>query len=46
VNRNSFAIGVLVAVLIGLGGYLYYEQTRPKALELRIGEGGVTLQKN
>ncbi len=45
-NRNGFVIGVLVAALIGLGGYLYYEQTRPKALELRIGEGGVTLQKN
>ncbi len=45
-NRNGFVIGVLVAALIGLGGYVYYEQTRPKALELRIGEGGVTLQKN
>ncbi len=45
-NRNSFVVGVLVAALIGLGGYLYYEQTRPKALELRIGEEGVSIQKN
>ena len=45
-NRNGFFIGVLVAAIIGLGGYLYYDETRPKALELRIGEGGVSIQKN
>ncbi|WP_454287454.1 hypothetical protein [Rhizobium arsenicireducens] len=48
-NRNNglyFAIGALVVVVIGLGIYLYREETKPKGIEMTIGRDGVTIQEN
>ncbi|GFZ83577.1 hypothetical protein [Elstera cyanobacteriorum] len=39
-------IGVLIAVIAGLGAYIYREQTKPKGLELRIDSNGVSIQNN
>lgn len=39
-------IGVLIAVVIGLGAYIYREQTKPKGLELRIDGSGLSIQNN
>jgi uncharacterized protein YpmB len=39
-------IGVLIAVVIGLGAYIYREQTKPKGLELRIDGNGLSIQNN
>ncbi|WP_292302327.1 hypothetical protein [Mesorhizobium sp.] len=39
-------IGVLVVVIIGLGVYIYREQTRPKGVELKIDDKGISIQQN
>ena len=47
-NRNSLylIIGVLLVVAIGLGIYAYREETKPAGIELKIDEGGVSIQQN
>lgn len=46
-NRNGlyFLIGVLVIVVVGLGIYIYHEQTKP-GIELKANEDGISIQKN
>ncbi|MDX8448787.1 hypothetical protein [Mesorhizobium captivum] len=39
-------IGALVVVIIGLGVYIYREQTRPKGVELKIDDEGISIQQN
>lgn len=48
-NRNNglyMVIGALVIVVAGLGAYVYQEESKPKGVELNIGEGGVTVERN
>lgn len=45
-NRLYFVIGALVVVVIGLGVYLYREETKPEGVEMTIGRDGVTIQEN
>ncbi|MBA8876622.1 hypothetical protein [Phyllobacterium myrsinacearum] len=44
-NRNSLylVIGALLVVVIGLGVYTYREENKP-GVELKIGEGGVSIE--
>lgn len=46
-NRNSlyFLIGALLVVAIGLGLYIYNEQTKP-GLEIRVDQNGLTVDGN
>ncbi|MGG7517128.1 hypothetical protein ACQ3G6_04470 [Allorhizobium undicola] len=47
-NRNNglyLIIGALVVVVIGLGVYVYREETKPKGVELSIGQDGVKVQE-
>ena len=46
-TRNSLyvLIGVLLAVAIGLGIYIYNEQSKP-GLEIRVDENGLTVDGN
>jgi hypothetical protein len=46
-DRNGLylIIGVLVILLALLGGYIIYEQTRPKGVELRIDQSGISVQQ-
>jgi hypothetical protein len=46
-SRNSLylIIGVLVAVVVGVGIYLYNEQTKP-GLEVRVDGQGITVEGN
>lgn len=39
-------IGALVIVVAGLGAYVYHEETKPKGVEVRIGEGGISVEEN
>lgn len=39
-------IGALVVVVIALGIYIYREQTRPKGVELKIDDKGISIQQN
>lgn len=47
-NRNSLylVIAVLAVAVIGLGVYAYREETKPAGVEIKIGEGGVSIQEN
>lgn len=44
-NGLYLLIGALLVVVIGLGGYIYHEQTKPKGVELSIGQDGVKVQE-
>lgn len=47
-NRNGLylIIGALIVVAVGLGVYVYREETKPAGIELKIGEGGVSVEEN
>ena len=45
-NTLYLIIGALVAVVIALGTYIYREETKPKGVELRIDESGISVQEN
>jgi hypothetical protein len=44
-NNLYLIIGVLVAAVIALGIYAYREETKPKGVELRIDETGISVQE-
>ncbi|CDX20210.1 conserved hypothetical protein [Mesorhizobium sp. ORS 3324] len=45
-NMLYLIIGALVVVIIALGAYIYREQTRPKGVELKIDDKGISIQQN
>ncbi|MER8490373.1 hypothetical protein NKI51_24875 [Mesorhizobium australicum] len=45
-NTLYLLIGVLIIVIIALGVYVYREQARPKGVELRIDDKGISIQQN
>ncbi|MDX8477290.1 hypothetical protein RFN28_02215 [Mesorhizobium sp. VK24D] len=45
-NLLYLIIGALVVVVIALGAYIYREQTRPKGVELKIDDKGISIQQN
>ncbi|MGL3608874.1 hypothetical protein ACSV9I_20345 [Rhizobium sp. G187] len=45
-NGLYLIIGALVVAVIGLGIYVYQEESKPDGVELRIGEGGVSIEEN
>ena len=48
-SRNNglyLIIGALIVAVIGLGIYVYQEESKPNGVELRIGENGVSVEEN
>jgi RsiW-degrading membrane proteinase PrsW (M82 family) len=45
-NTLYLLLGALLVVVIGLGIYVYREETKPQGVELKIGEGGISLEGN
>lgn len=47
-NRSALymIIGGLIVAVIALGIYVYDKESQPKGVELKIGEGGVSIQEN
>jgi len=48
-NRNSLylLVGALLVVVIGLGIYVYNEQTKPKGgVEIQVDQSGISIQEN
>ncbi|RVD60531.1 hypothetical protein EN828_00300 [Mesorhizobium sp. M2D.F.Ca.ET.185.01.1.1] len=45
-NTLYLIIGALIVVVIALGIYVYREQTRPKGVELKIDDKGISIQQN
>ncbi len=44
-NGLYMIIGALVVAVVVLGGYVYHEQTKPKGVELSIGQDGISVQE-
>jgi RsiW-degrading membrane proteinase PrsW (M82 family) len=45
-NMLYLIIGALVVAVIALCVYVYREQTRPKGVELKIDNNGISIQQN
>lgn len=45
-NSLYLIIGALVVAVIGLGIYVYREESKPAGIELKIDESGVSIQEN
>lgn len=45
-NQLYLVIGALVAIVIGLGIYVWNEQTKPKGVEIKLDESGISVQQN
>jgi hypothetical protein len=48
VNRNRLylVIAVLAIVVVAAGIYVWREESKPKGVEIRIGEGGISIEEN
>ncbi|MBP1856792.1 hypothetical protein [Rhizobium herbae] len=46
-NRNALymVIGGLVVLVVVLGIYVYDKESKPDGVELKIGEGGISIQE-
>ena len=42
-NNLYLVIGALVVVVIALGIYVYRQEARPKGVELRVDESGISV---
>ena len=47
-NRNMLylVIGALCVAVIGLGYKVYQDNKKPKGLELKVGPGSISIEKN
>ncbi|MBZ9673014.1 hypothetical protein [Mesorhizobium sp. ES1-3] len=45
-NTLYLIIGALIVVVVALGAYVYREQTRPKGVELKFDDKGISIQQN
>jgi RsiW-degrading membrane proteinase PrsW (M82 family) len=44
-NNLYLVISALLVAVIGLGFYVYREETQPKGVELSIGQNGIKVQE-
>ncbi|CDM62441.1 MULTISPECIES: hypothetical protein [Rhizobium] len=46
-NRNGlyFVIGALVVLVLGMGIYILREESKPKGVEISIGEKGISVEE-
>lgn len=44
-NNLYLIIGALIVVVVGLSFYVYREETKPKGVELSIGQNGVQIKE-
>ncbi|MCZ8547088.1 hypothetical protein OOJ09_23105 [Mesorhizobium qingshengii] len=45
-NTLYLVIGALVVAVIALGIYVYREESKPKGVELKIDDKGISIQQN
>lgn len=45
-NNLYLIIGVLVAVVVVLGIYVWREQSKPEGAEIKVDQNGLSIQKN
>ncbi|WP_164743101.1 hypothetical protein [Mesorhizobium sp. Z1-4] len=45
-NQLYAVIALLVVIVIGLGAYIWREQSKPEGVEIRLDENGISVEKN
>jgi hypothetical protein len=48
-SRNNglyLVIGALVVIVVGLGAYIFHEESKPDGIEMSIGKNGVSVEQN
>lgn len=45
-NTLYLLLGALLVVVIGLGFYVYREESKPQGVELKIDDSGISLEGN
>ena len=47
-NRNGLyaSIGLLVIIVVGLGGYMLYQQSQKPSLEIKVDSSGIRIDGN
>ncbi|MGI6850957.1 hypothetical protein [Mesorhizobium sp. 1B3] len=45
-NRLYLIIGALVVAVIVLGAYIWRQETKPKGVEIRLDDSGISVQEN
>lgn len=45
-NQLYILIGALIVVVIGLGIYIWQEQSKPSGVEIRLDESGISIEEN
>ncbi|CDN53475.1 Hypothetical protein RG1141_CH11170 [Neorhizobium galegae bv. officinalis bv. officinalis str. HAMBI 1141] len=45
INNLYLIIGALLVAVVGLGFYVYREETKPRGVELSIGQNGIKVQE-
>lgn len=44
-QQLQLVVGVLAIIVIGLVGYIVYQQTRPSGVEIRMDETGISVDQ-
>jgi len=45
-NQLYIVVGILIALVAGLGIYIWQEQSKPSGVEIRLDESGISIQEN
>lgn len=45
-NSLYLIIGALAVVVVALGVYVYQQESRPKGVELKVDDNGISIQQN
>ncbi len=45
-NNLYLIIGVLAAIVVVLGIYVWREQSKPEGVEIKVDQNGLSIQKN
>lgn len=45
-NQLYILVGALIVVVVGLGIYIWQEQSKPSGVEIRLDESGISIQEN
>ena len=45
-NQLYLLIGALVVIVIGLGIYVFREESKPSGVEIRLDESGISVEEN
>lgn len=45
-NQLYAVIGILAVAVIAMGGYIWHEQNKPKGVQIRIDQNGLSVKNN